>query len=85
MNEKPQEVYSLILVHIDEPVETTVDNFKTQELCMEKFKQWLLEDKSNPYWGDTVLMHGNACYEYTHQNKRTFVVMKKSYVWNSVD
>ena len=43
-----KQVYSLIIIHLNNPKETTVDSFETQELCQAKFDKWYEEDRNNP-------------------------------------
>ena len=77
-----KQVYSLIIIHLNNLKESTVDCFETQELCQAKFDKWYEEDKNNPYM--EVVYHYNGCYEYTIGHIHNMVVMDKSFCFDKI-
>ena len=77
-----KQVYSLIIIDLNNPKETTVDCFETQELCQARFNKWYKEDKNNPNM--KVVYHYNGCYEYTIGDKHNMVVMDKSFCFDKI-
>ena len=75
-------VYSLIIIDLNNPKETTADCFETQELCQAKFDEWYEEDKNNPNM--EVVYHYNGCYEYTLGDIHNMVVMDKSFCFDKI-
>ena len=77
-----KQVYSLIIINLNNPKVTAVDCFETQELCQAKFDEWYEEDKNNPNM--KVVYHYNGCYEYTIGDIHNIVVMDKSFCFDKI-
>ena len=77
-----KQVYSLIIIDLNNLKETTADCFETQELCQAKFDKWYKEDKNNP--NVDVVYYYNGCYEYAFGDIHNMVVMCKSFCFDKI-